>query len=106
MAEGTVLMLALDADDLRDGSGLFPAFGGYLDVEIHAVLGAAGPRVSLSAEGLESVLQDVLTELLELLVIVRGQEAVGVCAHRFLYGQADGGRLPLQFSVRGPWPCP
>ena len=72
MAQGTVLVLALDADDLGAGGVPLRAFGGYLDVEIHAMLGAAGPGVSLPPEGLKPVLQDVLTELLELLVVVRG----------------------------------
>ena len=74
--------------------------------DVHPILTLAAPAILLRIRVLPDVLPQVEAERLKGGRVVRRFPSFNVGTHRCAYGGADSGRLPLQFRMRGPWPCP
>src|SRR5208282_1876406 len=74
--------------------------------DVHPILTLAAPAILLRVRVLPDVLPQVEAEGLKSSRVIRRLPSFNVGTHRCASGGADGGCLPQQFSIRGPWPCP
>src|ERR1035437_6996428 len=74
--------------------------------DVHSILTLAAPAILLRVRVLPNVFPQVEAEGLECGRVVWRFPSFNVGTHQYAYRGAHGGRLPLQFSVPGPWPCP